>query len=70
NVDRLLEFNDRPVLQNSGRIGAEQMKAIVQGRYDDFDARRRSSEALAADVDELNALEAVEKETRRKKDGQ
>jgi len=68
NVDRLLEFNDRPVLQNSGRIGAEQMKEIVQGRYDDFDARRRSSEALAEDADDLNALEAVEKQARHKRE--
>lgn len=68
NVDRLLEFNDRPVLQNSGRVSAEQMKTIAQQRYDAFDTQRRSDEALAADADELKLLEAVEKQARRNGD--
>ena len=44
NVDRLLEFNDRPVLQGAGRISAEQMKGIAHERYEAFDARRRSAQ--------------------------
>ena len=66
NVGRLLAFNDRPLLTNTGSIGAEQMKGIAQDRYDTFDARRRSAEAKAADDDDLKALEAIEKEVKRK----
>lgn len=60
NVDRLLEFNDRPVLQDTGRHSAEQAKTVAQERFDRFDAQRRNAEALAADAEDLRALEAVE----------
>lgn len=61
NVDRMLTFNDRPVLTNAGSISAEQMKAIAHDRYESFDTHRRSAEALAADAEEMKALEAIEK---------
>ena len=66
NVDRLLEFNDRPVLKNAGRISADRMKGIAQERYDEFDARRKSAEALAADAEDLRRLEAAEKKVKHK----
>ena len=60
NVDRLLDFNDRPLLKNNGSISTEQMKTIAQDRYDTFDARRRSAEALNSDAEDLKDLEAIE----------
>jgi len=41
NVDRLLAFNERPILQNAGSISAEKMKEIAHERYETFDANRR-----------------------------
>lgn len=61
NVDRLLEFNERPVLQGAGRVSAEQMKGIAHERYEAFYTRRRSAEALAADAEDLRMLESLEK---------
>ncbi len=61
NVDRLLEFNDRPVLKNPGSISAERMKVIAQKRYETFDTHRRNAEAVAAEAEDLKALEAIEK---------
>ncbi len=64
NVDRLLEFNDKPVLQGAGKVRAEHMKQVAHERYEQFDAQRRSAEALAAEAEEdenLRALEAVER---------
>ena len=69
NVDRLLAFNDRPVLANNGSISAGQMKTIAHDRFDTFDAHRRSAEALAADAEDLKSLEAVEKRVKRKEGG-
>jgi hypothetical protein len=46
------------------------MKAIAQERHESFDSRRRSADALAADAEELEALEAIEKRTKPKEDGQ
>lgn len=64
NVDRLLDFNERPVLRNAGSIGADQAKAIAQERFEVFDAHRRESEALAADAEDLHALENIAKRAR------
>jgi len=67
NVDRLLSFNERPVLNHSGSISAEQMKEIANERYETFDARRREAEALAADAEDLKALEEAEKKLKPRK---
>lgn len=63
NVDKLLEFNDKPVLHNAGKISNEQMKQIVQARYDSFDASRRGAEADTADAEDLKMLEALAKKS-------
>lgn len=61
NVERLLSFNDKPILQGSGKLSNESAKQIAHDRYDSFDAQRRQAEALAADAEDLKALEAVAK---------
>lgn len=66
NVDKLLEFNDKPVLRNAGKISNEQMKQIAQTRYESFDAARREAEATAADADDLKMLEAAAKKVEKK----
>ena len=70
NVDRLLEFNERPVLTHAGKVSAEEMQRIVDERYDEFDAQRRRAEALAADADDLKVIEDLEDEMRRRRDDQ
>lgn len=61
NVDKLLAFNDRPILQGVGSISHASMKTIAHERYEAFDAQRRADEAKAADAEDLRVLEAVEK---------
>ena len=65
NVDRLLAFSERPVLQGAGRVRKEDADAIAHERYEQFDAQRRRTEALAADATDLAELEAVEKSARK-----
>lgn len=60
NIDRLLDFNDRPVRKNNGSISTDQMRSIVQDRYDTFDIQRRNAEAADSDSEDLKALEALE----------
>ncbi len=62
NVDRLLAFNERPVLDHSGSISAERMKEIAHERYERFDGQRRIAEARQADAEDLAELEEVEKQ--------
>jgi len=42
------------------------MKTIVQGRYETFDAQRRNFEAQQADAEDLQSIEALEKDLKRK----
>ena len=60
NVDRLLEFNERPILDGAGSISRDRMEQIAHERYDQFDAQRRRDEALEADAEDLRELEALE----------
>lgn len=64
NVDRLIEFSDRPVLQSAGNISAEQMRNIAHERYETFDAKRRNAEAVEADAADIQALEEIEKQAK------
>lgn len=61
NVDRLLAFNDKPILQGSGNLSNENAKQIAHDHYDIFDTQRRQAEAISADAEDLKALEAVAK---------
>jgi hypothetical protein len=61
NVDRLLEFNERPVLQSAGSISHDDMKSIAHDRYATFDQNRKKAEALEADAEDVKELENVEK---------
>ena len=67
NVDRLLEFNERPVLEHTGKISADEMKQIARERYDAFDEHRRQAEALAADAEDIKALEEIERKGKKKR---
>lgn len=67
NVDRLLTFNERPLLEGAGSVSAEQAQKVAYERYQQFDENRRREEALAADAEDLRELEALEK--RIKKEG-
>ncbi|WP_269937762.1 virulence RhuM family protein [Arthrobacter sp. HY1533] len=58
-LDAFLQFNDREVLSNAGSVQAAVAKALAYGRYEKFDAGRRSSEALAADNADIAELEKL-----------
>ncbi len=60
-VDRFVEFNERPLLKDAGTVSHEHMQQIAHERYAVFDAKRRNAEALAADVEDIEALKSVEK---------
>lgn len=65
NVDNLLNFQDKPVLQNKGKITSAQMEAKVKAIYSEFNKRRKALEAVDADeedslfFDDLSSLESL-----------
>jgi len=62
----MLEFNEQAVLDGPGIVSHEQMKEIAEGRYSDFDAKRKQAEAIEADAEDLKAIEELEKDLKRK----
>jgi hypothetical protein len=61
NVDNLLTFQEKDILQGKGSISNAEMEAIVRKVYDDFDANRKNYEAQLADAEDMKALEDLEK---------
>ena len=61
NVDRLITFQELPLLIGKGSISHESMAEQVQTRYLEFDARRKQFDAAAADLEDLQAIEALER---------
>lgn len=57
NVDRILQFNDKNILQNAGSISNAQMEEKVKQIYTQFDQKRKKFEAEQADLEDLKTLE-------------
>ncbi|PCI00971.1 MAG: hydroxyacid dehydrogenase [Zetaproteobacteria bacterium] len=62
NVDKMLEFNDKEVLQGKGSITNAWMEKKVTAIYQDFDQTRKTIEAEQADLKELEEVNALLKQ--------
>lgn len=60
NVDNLLDFQDKPVLKDKGKITAAQMEAKVKAIYNDFNTRRKMLEAQKADEEDLTLFDDLD----------
>jgi hypothetical protein len=60
-LDAFLQFNGRELLANAGRVKATVAKKLVEGRYADFDAKRKATDAAAADAVDIAELEKLAK---------
>lgn len=65
NVDRMLAFNDQPILEGAGSVSRENMEKVAHQRYDEFDQKRKISEASLADAEDLKELEQLEQQVKR-----
>ena len=61
NVDNLLTFQEKDILQNKGNISNAEMETIVRNVYNEFDANRKLHDAQLADEEDLKMLEKQEK---------
>ncbi len=66
NVDNFIQFTERPLLQNAGHVSHEKMVQIAHERYAEFDAKRRASEVVEADKDDIRILEHLERKASKK----
>lgn len=65
NVDRILQLNDKDVLNNAGVVSNTQMESEVKEIYLHFDNRRKKYEAEKADADDFKAIEEQIKKQRK-----
>lgn len=65
NVDKILTFNEQPLLSGKGAISHAQMENKVREIYDAFDKKRKAQEAGQADQDDLQALQQLEHDIKR-----
>ena len=61
NVDNLLTFQEKDILQGAGSITNYEAEEIAKQVYDVFNAKRKQLEAQTADVDDLKMLEDLER---------
>jgi hypothetical protein len=70
-LDAFLQFNERDVLTHAGKVSAQVAERLALERYAEFDAKRTDAERLAADVEDVETLERIERElsnTKRKQE--
>ena len=61
NVDNLLTFQEKDILQGKGSISNAEAEEIVRSVYDTFNAKRKQLDAQIADAEDLKMLEDLEK---------
>lgn len=59
NVDKIISFNEKPLLRSAGSVSKSQMEETVNKIYEEFNARRKREEANQADIDDLEELKRL-----------
>ena len=60
-LDAFLNFNERDLLKNAGKVSAEVVERLALERYDEFEKSRRKEEAVQADADDIEEIERFAK---------
>jgi len=66
-LDAFLEFNERDLLTHAGKVQMAVAQKLAADRYEEFDAKRKEAEALAADEEDIKELEDFAKKLEKKK---
>jgi len=67
NVDRLLNFQNKKILQGSGSMSNTQMENLVEKVYEKFNTRRKSYDALFDDQNDLAEIKEIEEQIKQSK---
>ena len=67
NIDKIIELNDKHVLNNQGSISHQEMESKVNAIYEAFNSKRKSLEAENADKQDLEELKELEIKLKQKK---
>lgn len=66
NVDRIIEFNDKKVLNHLGKVTHAQMEKKVDAIYANFNTQRKQLDAQKADEQDLEELKQLENQIKNK----
>lgn len=67
NVDRILEFNEKPLLTGKGKVSNTAINEKVRQIYQLFDTKRKAYEAIQADQQDLEELKQLEQKIEKDK---
>jgi len=67
NVDRLLLFQNKKILQGTGAISNAEMEAHAVAIYEEFHLKRKKQEALSADLNEMEEIQELENKLKNRK---
>ena len=67
NLDKLIAFNEFPVLKSSGKISHKLMEKKVEAHYQAFDKLRKKEAAREADKKEIDELKALAEQIKKKR---
>lgn len=67
NVDRLLNFQNKKILQGAGSISNDQMESHVEKIYEVFNQKRKEYEALTSDQKDIEEIKAIETKVKKLK---
>jgi hypothetical protein len=67
NIDRIIELNDKKLLDGKGNISKADMEEHVESVYEKFAARRKVKDAKLADLQDLEELKQIESKIKKKK---
>jgi len=68
NVDRMIEYNDKRLLNGKGSISNKVMEEKTREIYKHFDKRRKTFEAELADKEDIEELEQIERQVKENQD--
>lgn len=67
NIDNILTSNKQPLLQSAGSISKDHMEKHVSKIYNEFNAKRKATEAEQADYEDIIQLKELEAELKHRK---
>lgn len=65
NVDKIINLNDKKVLDHKGSISHKEMEEQVEKIYEEFHKRRKQEEVQNADLEDLEEIEKITKKLKK-----
>lgn len=65
-VDKILTLSDKAILNHKGKVSNEDMKSLMDRLFDEFNAKRKHHAAQLADAQEIEEIEKIEQQIKKR----